>query len=297
MSQNRLSRKKRTVYGPANQEDRIRNRRGIVRQSDAFEGGAGQRRVPSSELTIARLYNEQTPEAQDGWQPLLDDLAARNRRKGKTVAVGTIACEFAGPEVMGQMLAKKFPSAWSDAKKRLRIQRSFADNFNNFVRQQDKANLDMLFERGTGVRLEPNPLITNGDDIVLPIRDFDYEPHADTGLLLFDESEIIFESGGDRMWNEGLFAVGAIDKSGPHTVAVNLDQNEQLHREFSEIRGFMKEDKLDTNLLRGDFGRFIFRPHADIFETFDEAGVAILTFNLDIPGALPLHAPKAVVNQ
>jgi len=206
-------------------------------------------------------------------------------------------------------LGKKYRKAFENRKRTEQLQRSFARDFNGFVRSQEKARIDARFDKKTKpyANCRNMGLIAIGDELLLPP---DSTATSRAGTDMPDDYDIILcpdelleleiEAVGDRdemRWNQGSFAVRALEKYGNNDIALDLSGNPQLYEEWEDVRSYLKAEQLDVNLMKAQpNGRFLFEPHASCFETFGPAGQVALQYSVERPTAIPLDSPHAYLN-
>lgn len=261
------------------------------------------------ELRIIRKANYEAPEAEE-WNLFLSDIGSRNYGKGYAKCLGSMACVFVDAQSMGRMLAKKYSKPFEDRKRTEQVQRSLARNFNAWVRQQEKSRIDAQFDQKTASRTNCRSLglIAIGDELRLEhderAETFEQEQFDDEVTILLDD-ELLLDDGivvsgatGEPRWNQGVFPVRGIEPYGHSDLGMDLSTNEQLYREYEDVRSYLKHEGLDINLLtESPRGKRLFEPHASFFETFGPAGQADLQYKYGVPQALPLGSPHAYVNK
>jgi hypothetical protein len=275
-------------------------RSGVTSERSVKRAAAPEERTVSPgrwpELRIVRQVNFDTHEAYD-WSRFINEVGSRNYGAGTAKCLGSMACNFVDAQSMGRMMAKKYRKASGDRKRTLQVQRSFARDFNQFVRGQERIRIDARFEKQTAPKLKPrfpDPMFEAATATDL----WDEEDNPE-GVIFIPDIEPEMPADAEEMrWNEGVFAVKAIDKFGHNDLGLDLSPNEQLYKEEAEIRDYLRHEGLDINHLRdGPEGRFSFQPHASFFETYGAAGSVALSYTVEMPEGLPLHPPVALVTR
>ncbi len=289
MGQTRLSRKKRTIYGAANREDRrfipdpeefsqlelleIRRQR-----SEALANSEALRPEEWPELSISRPVNLGV-DAADRLVRFIDDVENRNGHRGTVRTLGLMGCEFVGPAAAQRMFTNMYPKAVGEKHRALRLLRDFAKGFNIFMREREKAVADERFVAAAGVILGASDL---------PVLD-----KPEDHMLEFDSRKDWLDDDKRLDASEGLFAVTAIERYGSE-LGLNLDSNEQLHSEWTDIQTYLRRDGLDTRLMDGTNSKFKFEPQVPFYAPRTTGGV-LLTYTVEIPQFLSLHPPAAHV--
>lgn len=278
--------------------------RGTASQKDSQQFTRG----PWPELRIVRKANYEAAEARD-WNLFLNDIGNRNYGKGHAKSLGSIACVFVDAQAMGRMLSKKYDRAFEDRRRTQQVQRSFARDFNEWVRAQEKLRIDAQFEKKTAPHANCRNigLIAVGNELVLPpdptatahasVEDISYDIELDDALL--PDLEIMISGNPDELrWNQASFAVRGFEKYGHNDIGLDLSTNEQLYCEWEDIRSYLIQDGLDVNHMKDKpNGNFLFEPHASFFETCGPAGQSELQYKGSVPKALPLDSPHAYVSK
>lgn len=247
------------------------------------------------ELRIIRPVNYEVLDA-FVWVNFLNDVGSRNYGLGTARSMGSMACSLVDAQAMGRMMAKKFNKIASDRRKFTQVQRTFARNFNQFVRSQEIERATSDFEKLAAPQLLGGGMVAVDDELILsPVEEITDAPHTDDiylgdGLFLPDHIASI-------QWDYGDFAVKAIDAYGGNDLGLDLSGNERLYSEFHETVDYLKHEGLDTNLMRGPADGFLYKPHVSIFETFGRAETVDLQYKYSLPDSISLNPPYAQTNK
>lgn len=232
----------------------------------------------------------------------INDLGHRNIGVGEAKALGSQAMTIVDAQSMGRMLAKKHRKAYSDRKKTLQIQRSFARDFNQFVRSQERTREEVRFEKKTAAKLCTSGVVNIESGVFIPPPKVDLSDEFPE-IFISDEFDDLPEKTpqdiDEMRWNSGSFAVKncfSVYGNG-EGLGFDLSDVDQFAKEYEETEKFLKASGLDTkHMLDPETREPRFSPHIMAFRTFEPAGRVALSHVVEFPQLIPLSAPAAVVN-
>lgn len=312
MASNRLSRKKRRVYGPSDWEKRSAER--IKSSDDSISSKQVQRlgraAVPPmltaesatpKELSVSRPVRRDDLELL-GWTAFFNDVEQRNRQRGRFAARRLMSCEFISAEGSQRMLEGKYPKASQDTRRANRLKRDIARDFNLAINEMRQQRDEARFEQQTAPFLCTDGLVDIEGGVFVP-------PHDAERIVPDDlrDLEIIEDFSPDRYngWNvaatddfvghAGLFAVRAIGLCADgHQLGLDLSTNEVLYEEHTFIHGYFRSEGFDVrHMSEPGRGGLLFQPYVSFFEPSGSTASRVLTFTAEMPDLLPLHPPAA----
>jgi len=217
--------------------------------------------------------------------------------KGEARSLGSMACGFVDAQAMGRMLGKKYPKAFDDRKRTMQVQRSFAKDYNQFVREQERMRIDAQNAKLDNYRQPVSSgLIQISGDLAL-VATINSDDDFLGNEILFTDELLLPDDVEEMRWNQQDFTVKDTDKFGNNVIGLDLRDNDQLYQEWTETRDYLQHDGLDINLMKDKpGGKFEFRPHVSFFETCGPAGRVALSAFAYMPDTIPLHSPWLHVN-
>lgn len=232
------------------------------------------------ELRFARQANIHAPD-RDLWRDYIDAYGQVNYTKGRSKALGSIACTFVSATEFNKIL----PPGSMSRRSAIELQQSIASRFNAMVSQNEKSKLDVADEASTVIsesRLEAlrQAQMADPEAIFLDLEDD-----------LFESAERLYSN---VAWSLGHLSVGSFGKYGFKKLGFDLSDNEALFEERAAVIDFLQRQDLDTSLLE----RTEWKPHITTFISFAEAGSIVLQTDKKVraPRDILLNPPKALVN-
>ncbi len=249
----------------------------VVRPEAA--GSAGYR---WPEVSIVRQANIDWPnnyERGADWNRFLDTLGRLNHGKGRAVSLGSMACSYVTAVEMGKMLQKRYSNAFENRAKTRQLQRRFAENYNDFVRRQERSGLEVLYAKAENRRIiEESEVLAE----LFPYSGYDSDDDND---LFIEASKPSFIG-----WGVGTFAVKGLANYSRNALGLDLTSNGQLYNEWQETIDYCRHEGLDVKFI--DRNR---EPHLTVFYTEGLIGSVTLRAE-DYPGNITLDPPTALVN-
>ncbi len=303
----RLSRKKRRIYGAANQEIRQgklapqiladaektfekRQRPARKVRTETSDGAAGA--LPH--YSIGRPINRHVPEAAD-WRSFLGNLEDVNQGRGEVFALRGVAIEYINDASIKAMLAAKYSRVYGERERAVRLLRDFSRDFNRYAKEQVRTHDDAVFEVATGPLRPAERMMQSGDDLyLLPdmyvaacSAEGEYDDFEDDFSCYGGFNEVVMN------WGHGVFKTDTIVNCGRLGMAVTIEYRAELDSEFSDITTYLRREGLNTKLLVSPYDDYVFsfEQRAPIY-TRQDSSTTMLT-GMDIPTVLPLHPPAA----
>jgi hypothetical protein len=213
------------------------------------------------------------------WNTFLSNLGDRNYGKGSAVALGSSALVFASAQEMGRMLEAKYPHAYEDRKRTVRLHTRFAEEYSGFLRKDNQARMNAQLERIDRARAQTmEPDFADDDEIVIQ------------GVELDSDS---------ILWNATRFGVSGMRPFSKDVFGLDLSDNDQLLEEYDETVTYLRREGLNTNLMNRhpETSAMLYLPHLRVFETLGHISSVSLVYDEDMPWSIDLAAPMALATR